>query len=330
MRLPGALNRLTARLPRSRAAIPMKPSDLLSAREVAREVAQAVLDGRPGSLFRMGDTGGMILSRPEPGSYGFAYLRRFLGKDLTRGQALWFARALLRANLEADIIGLRSDLIGPTIDRSIFDGASEELLPYLLRNYPIREVEKGASPQDALRLAKTRCAIEDTAFKATALFTDAWIHVGLAENGLISALLRHSPSIAVVSSRSDVIRPLAERLGERLRVYSCPAYPEVEGELGGNHSFLWQRWRAIYDHLKPAYPGEPCLIAGGIWTKLVGMQFRRRGGYAIDFGSALDYLVADPSRPLVLADRYGAADRVPGFLTLQDQLDRTEQIEDYL
>ena len=316
--------------------LPTAAHELRDGAGVARFLAQRFLAGRPALVLRYGDTGGRIMARPGVGTPEYGYLRNFLGRSVTPDQVEWIAKRIERSVGEADVIGLRSDLLGPdSIPDDFFTAPRETLRERLCALYPIRAIDRDKLDSDsALRLGQTRRAMEAMPLPAEALLTDAWIHVSLAENGFLSALMRHAPGIGVMTSATarnrDVMRGLRNALGERVRLYECPAYPGEERSWGGDHAWMWSRWQALVGGISPAFPGEPLLISAGIWTKVIGPAWARAGGIAIDAGSVMDYFAGTASRPAVLATRYGASDQVPPALGLESQLARRERIEDFL
>ncbi|WP_143792550.1 hypothetical protein [uncultured Paracoccus sp.] len=316
-----------------RRRLPMSADALLDASAVARLLSARLRDGRGAALLRFGDTGGRVLARPAPGTPGYDYLQAFLGAEVTPRQIDWLGRAILHSAAAADIVGLRSDLLGPDLPAAVLAGPDEEVLGHLSRLYPIRsyELQRIKAPA-ARRLAETRLAMQRFPIRADAHLTNAWIHLDLARIGFFSALLREAPSVALITSaeRKPVVRRMQEMMGPRLRFYECPAYPAAEAKFGGNHDFLWARWQTLYENIRPSRPGEPLLISAGIWTKPLATIFRRRGGVAVDFGSVLDYFAGLATRPAVLADRFGTPDVVPDDLTLDGQFKRSERLADFM
>lgn len=316
--------------------LPTAANDLRDVAEIARFLAERFLAGRPALLLRYGDTGGRIMARPPIGSPEYGYLRKFLGKSVTPDQVEWIAKRIEHSVGEADVIGLRSDLLGPEmIPDDFFTAPRETLRQRLCALYPIRAIEQSKlDPDGALRLGQTRRAMETMPLPDKALLTDAWIHVSLAENGFLSALMRHAPSIGIITSATarnrEVMRRIHCALGERIRLYECPAYPTEERSWGGDHAWMWSRWKSLVSGISPAFPGEPLLISAGIWTKVIGPAWARAGGIAIDAGSVMDYFAGNASRPAVLATRFGVPDHVPQILSLDNQLARRELIEDFL
>ncbi|PHQ60756.1 MAG: hypothetical protein COC10_12840 [Sphingobium sp.] len=71
-------------------------------------------------------------------------------------------------------------------------------------------------------------------------------------------------------------------------------------------------------------------ISAGIWTKAIGPIWASRGGIALDVGSVMDYLEKAPTRPAVLATRYGDAKMVPHALSLDAQLENPKLLADFL
>lgn len=316
--------------------LPTAARELRHATGIARFLAERFLAGRSALVLRYGDTGGRIMARPSVDTPEYAYLKNFLGNSVTPDQVDWMAKRIEQSVGAADVIGLRSDLLGPEmIPDDFFTAPRETLRQRLCALYPIRAIEQGnLSPDDALRLGQTRRAMEAMPLPADALLTDAWIHVSLAENGFLSALMRHAPSIGIITSATarnrEVMRRLHGALGERVRLYECPAYPTQERSWGGDHAWLWSRWQTLVSGISPAFPGEPLLISAGIWTKVIGPAWARAGGIAIDAGSIMDYFAGNASRPAVLATRFGTPDQVPAALGLDNQLARRERIEDFL
>ena len=313
--------------------LPRSPSDLISPRGVAQFLARRILDQQPALLLRYGDTGASILTRPREDSDAFDYVRQFLGASVTVRQVDWLADRIEASVRAADVIGLRSDLLGPNLPADFLSLADDAVLPQLASLYPLRPVDRTSlNPADARRLAETRKAMERLPYPPQALFADAWIHLGLAEIGFVSALLRQAPAVSIVTSviRRPVLECLTVALQGRLRVFDCPAYPKEEARWGGNHDYLWQRWLSLVDNLHPVRAGEPLLISAGIWTKVIGPVWRERNGVALDFGSVMDYFARVPSRPAVLATKYEDPSNVPEELSIERQLERTDRLEDFL
>lgn len=313
-------------------ALPSSAAELVDAREVARLLARRHLEGQPAVLLRYGDTGGRIMGRPPEGTTGFDYIRRYLGATVTSGQVSWMAERIEASLAVADVIGLRSDLFGPPLPPDLLSCPPSEVLARLSETYPIRAYERATlPPDDARRLAETRRSMEGLRFPANALLTDAWVHFGLADSGFLSALLRCSPKVSVCTSclSHPVLTKLSKTMRGRLRVFDCPANPVHEASWGGDHAFLWSRWNALLDSIRPSYAGEPMLISAGIWTKVLAPRWAELGGVAIDMGSVMDCLGGLATRPAVLSTRYGDPLKVPTDLTLESQLARTETIEDF-
>lgn len=238
----------------------------------------------------------------------------------------------MKAARHSEIIGLRSDLLGPDLPKGFLDLPDDRIGCELCSLYPIREVEKRAmTPEKARRLAETRLAIESFPTRPDTIFTNAWMHVDLAEAGFISAVLNGAGSVAIVTSsvRKNVVGQLASKMGQRLRYFECPAYPWEDRESGGNHAHIWRRWQDLLAYIEPSRPGQPLLISAGIWTKAVATVFRDRGGVAIDLGSVMDYLDGAATRPPVLATYYGNPKLVPNHLKLEGILSREKRLEDF-
>lgn len=273
------------------------------------------------------------MARPPQGSREYEYLQRFLGMTVTPDQIDWLASKIEDSVAVANVIGLRSDLFGPAIPADFLSTPDDQILARLTSLYPIRPFEQTSlKPDDARRLAETRKAMENLSLPSGAILTDAWVHVGLAEIGFYSALLRHAPAISVCTSSMSrqVMKQLATALPHRLRVFECPAYPLQEKQWGGDHSFLWDRWLALIQNMRPTYEGEPLLVSAGIWTKVIAPAWAKHGGIAIDMGSVMDFFVLSPVRPAVLATRYDDPKTVPDALSIQKQLARQERVEDFL
>ena len=131
-------------------SIPSDAGALLDGDAVARLLAGAMSRGEGACLLRYGDTGGRILARPETGTPAWAYLQAFLGRDITPDQVDWLARRIEESAMKADIVGLRSDLLGPLMPESFPRLPDDQIVAELVRLYPIRRYERGVlSPDDA-------------------------------------------------------------------------------------------------------------------------------------------------------------------------------------
>lgn len=314
------------------APLPDSPERLADARAVASRIYHAISTGQPLCLLRYGDTGGRIMSRPTKSSASWDYIMAFLGRSVSEKQVEWLAQKLEQSAAVADIVGLRSDLLGPSLPNDALSLQGPAILEALRNAYPIRPVERHSlSPDDARRLMETRAAMEKMRFSASAIFTNAWSHVDLLEIGFVSAMLKEVPVVGLVTSftRKPVVARMAGLMQERLRYFECPAYPSEERQFGADHPHLWHRWESLINTISPEFPGQPLLISAGIWTKPLAVAWRSRGGVAIDFGSALDYLDGAATRPSVLGHRYGNAHHVPISLTLVAQFARNEPLSSF-
>lgn len=313
--------------------LPHKAAELLSSHAVAAVLAARIREKTPTALLRYGDTSGRLIARPAPEAADFQYLRRFLGQDITPERVDWLASKIESSVEQADIIGLRSDLLGPPFPRQILADDTADLLNNLVTLYPIREVEKSALKRDcAKRLSETRIAMEDMIFPKSCLFTDAWIHIGLLEVGFFSALFKEPSRLTLCTSsvRSNSIQILQEALGNRLQVFECPAYPWEESQFGRTTDTLWQRWQETITSLVPQQRGEILLIAAGIWTKVIAGKWKQQGGIAIDIGSVMDYLELAPTRPAVLATRYDTPQQVPTHFSVTAQLNNPADLDSFI
>lgn len=313
--------------------LPYSAAELASSSEVAKLIAERFHNGKSCSLMRYGDTSGRLIARPDLGTSEYEYLKSFLGLSVTPEQVDFLAGCVERSIVSADVIGLRSDLLGQDISAHILHAPDDAIRRRLVATYPIREFERTRlGPDDARRLAQTRKAMEAFVLPEGALLTDAWVHVSLAEAGFLSALMFDASSFALVTSadRRAVVERIADALPNRMRYFECPCYPKAERKWGGDHAFLWQRWMSLADAIVPSYPGEPMIISAGIWTKVIGPIWASRGGIALDVGSVMDYLDRAATRPAVLATRYGDARTVPDTLSLEAQLQSVKPLANFL
>lgn len=313
--------------------LPASVNDLKGAPEVASFLADSFLAREPAALLRYGDTTGRILNQRSLGGPVDGYLRKFLGATVTETQRDWMAEQIEKSIAIADVIGLRSDLLGPKLPKDFFDTRNAKTLQRLSSLYPIRPFERKTLQEGgARRLAETRRAMESMRLPETAILTNAWIHLGLASIGFTSALLRDAPSVAVCTSSTSrlVLEKLAVVLGSRLRFFECPGYPDEERKWGADHEFLWHRWKAVVASAVPSYRGEPLFISAGIWTKVLAPTWADRGGIAIDMGSVMDFWGERPTRPAVLATEFGDAQNVPNFMLAEQQFAREEHVQDYV
>lgn len=313
--------------------LPASAAELSDVTRVAALIAERFRTGNSCLLMRYGDTSGRIIAKPGIGTPEYEYLKSYLGTSVTPDEIDFLAEIIEQSVTSADVIGLRSDLLGPNISDEILQAGDGDILQRLVDAYPIREFERTRlDPDGARRLAQTRKAMESVNLPESAILTDAWIHVSLAEVGFLSALMREAPSFSIVTSteRREVVQRLVEALPDRVRFFECPCYPRTERQWGGDHSFLWSRWTSIVSNIRPSYPGEPILISAGIWTKAIAPAWAKLGGIALDIGSVLDYLDKAPTRPAVLATRYGAPQTVPEHLWLNFQLQKSQSLSDFL
>jgi hypothetical protein len=313
--------------------LPTSASELSDVTKVTALIAERFRTRSPCLLLRYGDTSGRIIARPNFDTPEYEYLKSFLGTSVTPNEIDFLAEIIERSVASADVIGLRSDLLGRNITDEILQAGDGDIRQRLVDAYPIREFERTRlDPDGARRLAQTRKAMESVNLPESAILTDAWVHVSMAETGFLSALMREAPSFSIVTSteRRSVVQRLVEALPNRVRFFECPCYPWTERQWGGDHSFLWSRWTSIVSSIRPAYPGEPLLISSGIWTKAIAPAWSKQGGIALDIGSVMDYLDKAPTRSAVLATRYGDPKTVPEHLDLNFQLQRSQSLADFL
>lgn len=313
-------------------ALPLTTSELSTAAEVSKLIASRFASKKSCLLIRYGDTSGRVIARPRPSTEQYSYLKSFLGDTVTADQIEFLASHIEESVQKTDVIGIRSDLLGPHISDEILFAPDDTIRERLFDIYPIREYARTRlEPDGARRLAQTRKAMELFRIPTHALITDAWIHVSLAESGFLIALMRAAPSFGIVTSseRKNTIQTLAQEMRGRIRYFECPCYPVAERQWAGDHSYLWDRWNLLVDSVKPRYSGEPLFISAGIWTKVIAPKWASLGGIALDVGSTMDYLEGAATRPTVLASRYGNPKEVPWELSLEAQLARRISLDEF-
>lgn len=274
----------------------------------------------PISFVRIGDGEGHLLSLCEKSTIeDIYYFNSHFGASRITYQRLISLRDELREACEnADIIGLRDDILNVSVDDGWFSLPPWELEQKVKKKFSLRPVEKSLNPFGCRRLALTNQSISRLQFQLSAVFTSAWGHWDLLLSGYLYHLMMQQKHIGIITSRSALPKLIEQFFPLTVSFYYVPDSFGNQPPIPAGEHFP-RRFENLRDELSVKFQGMLFLVGAGICGKVYCQWIKERGGIAIDIGSVMDTWLGLGSRPAVLADRFGyvpAHDQIPEDLLL--------------
>lgn len=122
------------------------------------------------------------------------------------------------------------------------------------------------------------------------------VHFYLQASGFLAKLLESAERVTIISGR-DVADRVSERFPNlKIDLLHIPAERQF---LVGNEEFdqhYPDAYLRVLDAIRPEGPGHLYIVGAGLLGKYYCHVAKRRGGFALDIGSVLDYWAGVPSR----------------------------------
>jgi len=281
--------------------------------EVSDWISDSLESARPFSLIRVGDGEGLLLSMSHrsPGM-DFEYLARHLGPNgLEPDIVINLKNRLIESILDADVIGVRDDIVNVDFESAHFELGQLEFLDNFRKNFRLREAEKSLGYHGARR--------------DNSRFCSAWFHYDYHASGAVFRILSEQKRIGFISCRSRLPGMLEEMFGVSVAYYPIPDFFQ---DLPANHEVAdyLERFEHVLRQKLVESPGMLFLVGGGLYGKLFCGLIKSQGGVALDLGSLFDAWLGIPSRPTVFRSRFNtdpdAKTVPPGLLLTPENLDK--------
>lgn len=292
---------------------------LLADAEAIRTVRAAVEAGGAFSMVRIGDGEGVLLSvGDDTWLRDLNYITSHWGADnVTWGDLAAVRDDLTRAIAEADLVGIRNDMVSTSVPDDLMRQPVSEVLGYVRENIHLRPKEAEVlSAAGARRLAVLSRVLSRLDWHEGQQFCSQWLHWELLSTGALNEILAGVDRVGLVTSKPELEHMVARQFGVKTIVVEVPE-KFVEGGTSGAH--VPTKYRVIRDELD--FPdGTLVLVGAGIPGKVYCQWIKEMGGIAIDIGAVLDVWVGKASRPLILETHFQVAggSQVPSELQLRE------------
>ena len=286
--------------------------------EIALERIRAAAAARvPFSLLRIGDGEAVLLSIDESAWLNdLAELHRHWGAErVTLRDVLRVRRDLEAALADADMIGMRPDVLGVTVPDDLLDRPLAGIGEYVREHFNLREGEKAAKDNVARRLALAHQVTMRLPKLSRQEFCSSWIHWEMLASGVVAELLEAAEEVVLVTSHPELGPVVAEKFGVTAHVVTVPGKFVDTGQPAAH---VPDRYDEIRSELTGFAPGTLALVGAGIPGKIYCHWLKEAGCVALDVGSILDAWIGKASRKVMLRERFGSVDgkSVPANLRL--------------
>lgn len=308
---------LTLRYPRCE--FPLTNTD-----KVYTFISDRLNNREPASIIRLGDGEGMVLARPTPDELTlWSHIESHFGPGVSTQFIETLADKLTDAVDNADVVGIRDDLLNVDFQSKNFDLSQNEFTRQFKAMFNLRPVERNITYPGALRLAHTHHFLAKHEFNKSTIFASAWLHFGLSQSGQLLKLISTQKSIGLISSKSGLVKQLETNLDIKVNFHQIPDIYSKSAAIedtSSDHQLPYILKHTL-ESLKVAFQGQLFLVGAGIYGKAYCHKIKSLGGIAIDIGAVCDAWLSIPSRPLVFKALYdGCGDTVPDCLRLMNQI----------
>ncbi len=297
---------------------------LASISQISDFIAARLGDREPASIIRLGDGEGAVLARPTPSNAAlWPTVHAHFGPRTTPGFVDSLANKLTCAIDNADVIGVRDDLLQVDFPKAHFSLGKNEFTQKFRALFNLRPVEKNIDYYGALRLALMHRFLSGHVFRSSVIFGSAWLHFGLSQSGALIRMVREQKRIGLISSKPDLPRNLEKLLNVNVSYYQIPDIYLVAAAKDKRQTAdqLPNSLMQTLSSLKVESQGQLFLVGAGVFGKAYCHRIKELGGIAIDIGAVCDAWLGIPSRPLVFQSLYdGSGDVVPEILLLEQQV----------
>jgi len=294
---------------------------------VSALIDERLEEASPFSLVRIGDGEGLLLSMSDRSPrMDLEYLTVHLGpKGLELDFVLGLRNRLNESVIEADVIGVRDDIVDVGFDVADMDLGRAEFLEKFRKRFKLREAERSLDYHGSRRIASAHAALGQMDLDDDRRFCSAWFHYDYHTSGAIFRTLSKQKRIGLISCRSRLPGMLEDLFGLSVDFYPIPDLfrqlptPDLVPDYVERFEQLLRR--RLVDR-----PGMLFLVGGGLYGKLLCRLIKKQGGVALDLGSLFDAWLGIPSRPTVLKTMFnldpGAETVPPGLLLTRENIGR--------
>lgn len=281
------------------------PSQLLNANQAFLKIREAVKARTPFSFIRIGDGEGVLLSLSERSwIQDIEYLSSHFGStEVTFGDLLRLRDSLRQVLNDANLLGIREDILSCRLEPELVFGSSESLEREVKARFALRHVDRHLPTAGCRRLALTNLALAELNPSPNSSFTSAWAHWDFLLSGDLYRLLRTQRVIGLITCHGSVAALIETLFPLRVVQYQVPdMFASAEAKIPGAH--FPQRFERLRSELHVDRPGMVFLVGAGICGKVYCHWIKERGGIALDMGSVLDTWIGIASRPAVMAHKF--------------------------
>ncbi len=282
---------------------------------VLERIRAAAAAREPFSLLRTGDGEAVLLSIDESAwLHDLAELHRHWGAErVTLHDVLRVRRDLEAALADADLVGLRPDVLGVTVPDDLLDWPLEQTGDYVREHFKLRERDIGDNV--ARRVALAQRVTMRLPKSSRQEYCSSWIHWEMLANGVMDELLEQAEEVVLVTTHPELGPIVTEKFGVRAHVVTVPGKFVDTGRPGVH---VPDRYDELRSELTGVAPGTLALVGAGIPGKIYCHWLKEAGCVALDVGATFDAWIGRASRSVVLRHRFGVADgrSVPADLQL--------------
>jgi hypothetical protein len=283
--------------------------------EIALERIRAASAARkPFSLLRTGDGEAVLLSIDQSAwLHDLAELHRHWGAErVTLGDVFRVRRDLEAALADADVVGLRPDVLGVTVPDDLLDRPLEETGDFVREHFNLRE--RDIADNVARRVALAQRVTMRLPKSSRQEYCSSWIHWEMLASGVMAELLERAAEVVLVTTHPELGPVVAEKFGVRAHVVTVPGKFVDTGRPGVH---VPDRYDEVRSELTGFEPGTLALVGAGIPGKIYCHWLKEAGCVALDVGATFDAWIGRASRSVVLRHRFGTDGRsVPADLQL--------------
>lgn len=288
--------------------------------EVSGLISERLNAADPFSLIRLGDGEGLLLSISDQSPEAdFNYLVKHFGPyGVILDNLLHLKDRLIESIKDADMIGVRDDIVDVTFAPSSFSLHQNEFLENFRKSFRLREVDKLLDYHGSRRVALLHKTLSKLDFPGNSRFCSAWFHYSYHISGDIFKALGQQERIGVVSCRTRISTLIEELFGISVKFIEIP---NMFRNLSADKTipdYIEQLEKVLKRQLVE-FPGMLFLVGGGLYGKLYCQLIKSQGGVALDMGSLFDAWLGIPSRPAVYKSMFetaGSKTGVPARLIL--------------
>jgi hypothetical protein len=251
---------------------------------VCSKIIDALRDGRPLSILRVGNGEGNAVSMTKVPLHPLqvsTFYQEFVsqnGIEVSRDIAIHFCAEVRAALVAADILGVRGFRFDEyaLVQNYINEGDLYAALGLL---YSHEFLWQGLS----------------AGLWRQAIVTGAWIHLDLVPQ--LRRLVEEAKAIIVITGRVELKSEIQRRLGERLEeLIAVPVQGFQPSCLAGSH--FCSTFQSVRDRLGRDLRGKLVLVGAGLFGKVYCHEAKLSGAVAVDLGSAFDVLAGLKTRPV--------------------------------